>query len=378
VTNKKNQTTIYTLLFIILFSFVVNINFQNFWISNNFQDPSSNDNNLYTSIRKDWEETLNYGGNDEGQSIVSDSLGNVYITGKGYNASKSCYDIIIAKYNNSGSLKWSRTWGGTSDDLGYGISLDTSNNVYVTGWTASYSNGSYDIVLLKCNSSGDFEWNRTWGGAGWDSGYALTVDTNNKIFVCGYSESYEPNGNIVLMKYDNQGNLEWNRTWGDNTTDLAYGITNDLQGNLYITGYTDDNTSTYTDLLIMKYNNSGDLVWNTTWGGALQEEGWDLVFDGNDTIYIAGGTKSYGGGGYNAVILAYNKSGQLLWNNTWGGAQNDFGYGISLNLENELFVIGTTKSFGDAVNGDFYLLKYNTSGYEIWNRTWGDASVEMV
>ena len=172
--------------------------------------------------------------------------------------------------------------------------------------------------------------------------------------------------------------MEWNRTWGDNSTDLGYGITNDLQGNLYITGYTDDNTGTYTDLLILKYNNSGDLEWNKTWGGALQEEGWDLVNDDNNKmIYIVGGTKSHGDGssGYNAVILAYNHSGFLSWNNTWGGAKNDFGHGISLDSRNELYITGTTRSFGDASNGDFYLLKYNTSGSEIWNKTWGDRDM---
>ncbi|MHA1436361.1 MAG: SBBP repeat-containing protein [Promethearchaeota archaeon] len=363
-----------TLIIIILMNIIYYCPVQPISIDKTYLDDIDN---LNTSIKKDWEKSIDNGGIDEGQSVITDDLGNVYITGKSYQTSKSCYDIITRKYNNSGSLLWNRIWGGNADDLGYGVALDNLYNVYVAGWTMSYGNGSNDIVIIKYNSSGDIQWNKTWGGSEWDTGNDISIDSSNNIYISGYTESIGENGDLLLLKYNDQGILQWNTTWGNNRTDLAYGLTTDLEGNVYVTGYTEKNSSFFSEIVLLKFNSSKGLEWNNTWGGPLQEEGFDVVLDSNNNSYVIGRTKSFGTGGYSVAVLKFNKTGALDWNITWGGNNNDNGYGIDLTAKNELIITGSTRSFEEINFGDFFLLKCNLSGSEIWNKTWGTANLDI-
>ena len=114
----------------------------------------------------------------------------------------------------STSLKlWNYTWGGSGDDCGYGVASDSSGNVYVSGYTTSFGTGVHDIVLVKYDGNGVQQWNRTWGGGGYDRGYGVTVDLSGNVYLVGETYSFGAGYNdIILVKFSPEGIKQWNYT----------------------------------------------------------------------------------------------------------------------------------------------------------------------
>ncbi len=158
---------------------------------------------------------------------------------------------------------WARTWGGSYRDKGYAVATDGSGNVYVTGWfegTVDFdpdgdgdphtSNGIYDVFLSKFDSSGNFEWARTWGGSNWDEGLGVAIDDSGNVYITGYycyTVDFNPDGGDphtsngwtdgFLSKFNSSGNFEWARSWGGSNRDPGNGVATDDSGNIYVTGY---------------------------------------------------------------------------------------------------------------------------------------------
>jgi hypothetical protein len=146
-------------------------------------------------------------------------------------------DILIAKYNSSGTIQWQRTLGGASGDYGNGIAIDSGDNVYVTGRTSSQGAGSDDIVIAKYNSSGTIQWQRTLGGASTDVGFGIAIDSGDNVYITGYTNSQGAgNFDFIIVKYNSSGTIQWQRTLGGASSDVGYGIAIDSGDNVYITG----------------------------------------------------------------------------------------------------------------------------------------------
>ena len=151
-----------------------------------------------------WVETLGSFGNDRALHITADSSGNSYTTGEftsttnfgeGNVANNGGFDIFVLKLNSSGTFQWVQTYGGTSNDRGQNIQLDSSNNPIIVGQfqeTTDFgsgnitSSGSTDIFVLKLNSSGTFQWVQTYGDSTGDSGTGVAVDSSDNILISGY------------------------------------------------------------------------------------------------------------------------------------------------------------------------------------------------
>ena len=225
---------------------------------------------------------------------------------------------------------WARTWGGSDDDVGVGVAVDVSGNVYVTGRfygavdfdTGSSvdnhtSNGGYDIFLSKFDSSGNFQWARTWGGTGNDVGVDVVVDISGNFYVTGVFQAtvdfdtgsgvdnHTSNGDmdIFLSKFDSSGNFQWARTWGGSGDDQGWGVAVDESGNIYVTGWftgtvdfnpgpgVDNQTSNgWDDIFLSKFDSSGNFQWARTWGGSEDDWGIDLgvAVNVSGNVYVTG------------------------------------------------------------------------------------------
>ena len=153
-----------------------------------------------------------------------DSSNNIYVTGGTYggldnNTSSGNYDIFLVKYNSSGEKQWTKQLGTSSDDYGRGVTVDSSNNIYVTGSThgeldGNTSSGSSDIFLVKYYDNGTKQWTKQYGSSSSDGGFGVTVDNSSNIYVTGYSKGgLDGNTNsgyedIFLMKFNSDGVLQ--------------------------------------------------------------------------------------------------------------------------------------------------------------------------
>ena len=305
-----------------------------------------------------WQRTLGGTSGDNGISVAVDSSDNVYITGNASNSSNQTMDVLIAKYDSLGNVLWQRVLGEPGDDpfiyrldSGHGIALDSSNNVYIVGYTNEISddhnNLSNKILTAKYNSSGTFQWQRALGGTDVSAqdgkGFGIAVDSSNNVYIVG--EYYF---DIIIAKYNSSGTLQWQRrlkgVGGSDSIDSGRGIAVDSSDNVYITGRTGSDGAGSYDVIIAKYNSSGTLQWQRTLGGTNSESGQGIAIDNSDNLYIVGQTSSEGAGETDILIAKYNSSGNIQWQRTLGGTGTESAYSIAVDSSNNVYIIGETET----------------------------------
>jgi len=136
-----------------------------------------------------WIALLGGSGEDYAIGVAVDSADNIIVVGTTTSDGAGGTDLLIAKYNSSGVLQWDRTLGGSGEDYANGVAVDSADNIIVVGRTTSDGAGTYDMLIAKYNSSGVLQWDRTLGGSGSDLGYGVAVDSADNIIVTSYTAS---------------------------------------------------------------------------------------------------------------------------------------------------------------------------------------------
>jgi len=288
-----------------------------------------------------------------GYGIEVCNSGSIYIVGQ------TGRDLVIFKYNSTGKLLWNKTRSISSYDLGYGVASDSSENIYITGRMDEENQYCCDVMILKFNSSGEFEWQSSWGGSDIEVGNDIILDSLGNVFVTG-----KGGDGGILLNYSSLGDLQWTETWGTSGWDEGHGIASDDSDNIYITG------SLGWDVFLLKYDSSQQMIWNKTWGDSNREVGKGLYLDNMHNTYIVG--YSLGQGSDDLILLKFNSSGEFMWNKTW--TNNNFysiiGNGIVVDFSGNIFVIGTSYSY--QTDADIIFLKFNSTGDCEWFKTWGN------
>ncbi|PKL31802.1 hypothetical protein CVV43_01595 [Candidatus Saccharibacteria bacterium HGW-Saccharibacteria-1] len=298
---------------------------------------------------------------DYGNAITQISDGGYIITGRTNSFGSGDYDMFIAKYSNEGNLSWSKTWGGTGYDDGTSIIQSSDGGYTVAGTTTSFGAGSNDMFISKYSADGNLLWNKTWGGASYENGKAITQTSDGGYVVTGSTYSFgSGHYDMAIAKYSIDGNLLWNKTWGSNGEESARSIAQTSDGGYVVAGYTYSFGAGDSDIFIAKYSAEGNLSWNKTWGG-LGFDSLGAIIQTNDGYAITGLTSSFGAGNRDVFTVKYSTDSNLSWNKTWGGSSNDYGEAIIQSGDGGYIVTGGTGSFG-AGSSDMFMAKYSAGG----------------
>lgn len=392
---------------------------------------------------------------DYGTSISVDANRNLYLTGW-FNSSTISFgstvltnngiegtsDIFIAKYNANGSLLWVKIFGGTGDDRS--ISIKTkSNGVFVlTGWfkspvismgkTTLNNAGGSDILIARFDEEGTVVWAKSIGGIADDEGNSISCDSKDNIYVTGMYESTTINfgnstltsvGNhdIFLVSYDQSGQVLWAKNIGGKNDDNGSTVTNDGDGNIYLSGKFRSATvslgeksltnagkdGNYGDIFMAKYNPSGKLMWAKSLGGSYYDEVYSITTDKLNHVYLTGWFKSdtivFGcdtlmectiltrahGVEYGDVFIAkYDNNGEPVWAKRAGGLAKDYGFGITTNAVGDVYLTGIFESnfsqsgqvkLKNATSNDIFISKYSPEGKVIWAKSiYGSAMARCI
>lgn len=189
---------------------------------------------------------------DESYGVAVSNEGNVYATGWTYGdlggENAGVYDVWVSKQDNDGNLEWISQFGTEDLEFSWDIAVDSEGNSYATGWTlgdlGGESAGSYDAWLAKYDNCGNQVWIQQFGTAGDDQAFGVAVDSNDNIFVTGYTNDNLAATNAGafdawVARYDQAGNQIWIQQFGTQNVDQANAVTFDDAGSLYVTGATE-------------------------------------------------------------------------------------------------------------------------------------------
>ncbi len=212
-------------------------------------------------------------------------------------------------------------------------------------------------ISLKLNTLDYiYEFNTSWGGIENDESYGITSDIENNIILTGYTTSFGMGDkDVVLVKFDNSGLQMWNKTWGGSDIDEAFDVITDDYCNIYVAGRTNNLGAGSADVIFLKYSKNGDLLWNKTWGGTNDDIANAINIDEKGNIYITGKTRSYGSGGFDVFLLKYNISGDFKYSKYWGAEYDDVAVSLDFDSGNNIYIAGNRQNM-------IILLKYNEIG----------------
>jgi hypothetical protein len=178
-----------------------------------------------------------------------------------------------------------------------------------------------------------------------------------------------------LVKTDWSGNLLWDGVYGGSQTEIAYAVVQAADGGYAIAGYTRSFGAGQNDFYLVKIDSAGNISWNKTYGGGDNEVGYCVVETMDGGYALAGYTNSFGAGYNDLWLVKTNSTGDHLWNQTFGGSSSDIASHLIQTSDGGYALAGYTYSF-DADLNDFYLVKTDAAGNILWNKTYGGADYE--
>lgn len=313
------------------------------------------------------------GANDYYSAIISDNSDNVYAAG--YSTDDVSAFIIFDKYNSAGTKIWSKIYRSINNgyDVPVSIAIDSTGGIYIAGYTKGLTT-SYDFLLVKYNLQGDTIWSRRYNGSmnGDDRAIKVAVDRNNSVVIAG--NAYETGGGkeIVLVKYDANGNQIWKKVYTgiSNYDDTIYDFAFDKNNFIYTASQNNYSAYSIGRFHVKKINTTGDTVWTRT---IASEAGFAkaIIVDDSLNVYATGMYQS-GQDTSSFYTAKFNSGGNLLWSSTFfiHPLHRDNAYRISFDEIGNLYVAGElnsividgllTSSFGYAV------LKYSPGGQMLW------------
>ena len=247
-----------------------------------------------------------YGGDDNyyAGSVIQTDDGGYAIAGKKGSFYAGEQDVWLAKTDASGNVEWDRTYGGSNNDIQYSL-IQTSDGGYaVAGATNSYGAGSYDAWLFKTDPTGNIEWSEVYGGAGGENAISLIETSEGGYALAGLTDSYGAGSDdFWLIKTDSAGKAEWNRTYGGDNYDHAWSVAQTRDGGYALAGDTKSFGAGGYDFWLVKTDASGGMQWSQAYGGTGFDHALSVVQTDDGGYALAGYTASFGAGSYDFWLV---------------------------------------------------------------------------
>ncbi len=307
-----------------------------------------------------------------------------------------CLSVLIAVFSVYAAVtpnfeeRWSYQEGGPSNDELFGAIKSTDGFIYTVGDAANSflgqpHLGNYDGLVVKFDQDGTVIWARQFGTSVADTLQAIVQTSDGNFVVGGHtqgqvgSDPLRGGWDAWMIKFDADGNVIWNRQFGNNFSEEIYDIVETIDGGLLAVGYRSDNDDPWHGW-VAKFDADGNNIWNQSYStdndsilrDVLKLDNGHFIVSGNTYGTIAGNTNS---GGSDAVILEIDEVGQVMWAKMYGTPGDDFFLDVIPDGQGEYYVLGSTwGSFNGQPNlgsQDGLIMKMDATGNEVWTKLYG-------
>ena len=326
------------------------------------------------------ERSNTYGGlnDDEASCIIQTLDGGYAIVGTTASFGNGGKDFWLVKIDGSGKKQWDKTYGGTGYDEAKSIVQTMDGGYAIVGSTESYGAGFQDMWLVKTDSAGNKQWSKTYGGPASDFGESIRQTSDAGFILAGLTASYGAGGfDFWLIKVDSNGDKQWDKTLGGTSGDEAFSVIKTNDGGYAMVGVTASFGAGGWDGWIVKTDSSGNKQWSKTYGGSNQDWIFSIVQTSDEGYAMAGETRSFGSGGNDFWLIRVDQFGNQQWSKTYGGINDEDAKSITLTSDEGYLLAGSTKSFGKG-GWDFWIVKTDSLGNEQWNKCFGGPSDERA
>ncbi len=303
---------------------------------------------------EEWNTSFGGMSHDKGAAVIQLADGGFIVVGELFSSKTSSLDACVIKTDQNGAIVWNRTYDSGGSDSGSDI-IALNDGGYVLTGSTDRSEGT-DCFLLNFDNMGNMVWNYSFGcqvDCSFLSGLSLVQSEDGGFLITGQviSDTFDMDG--FLLKTDPRGHLEWMKTYGGSKTDFFRSIYS-VQDSIMLTGVTNSFGSGNYDVWIMKVDQDGNEEWNTSFGGSSFDEGYQLFPTSDQGFIITGYTFSFGSEESDAWMIKTDENGVEKWNQTYGGASAEKGFAITESNDNMYVMAGEAE-------GDGWLMKVSSS-----------------
>ncbi len=314
---------------------------------------------------EEWRVRYDGGSIDKSQAIAVNADGYIYVSGSSIGEG-SDYDFTTIKYNKFGQLQWIKRYNDLNNgkDSVVSMVIDNLGNIYVAG-TSHSTNSLYTFAVIKYNSDGTLLWTQRYhkNGNEWEKVKKMIIDKKNNVYVTGIGFRNDTKDDIITVKFNTDGIFQWGVSWNDpgNSSDEAADIKVDKEGNVYVAGY-GAGGGTDNDFITLKYDSSGNQKWAVTYDGSQNSDDFavSLALDYQQNSYVEG--FSFNNGRYDYSVVKYDTNGVKLWDEDFpsDASSNSVPIGLSIDSYGNILIGGYN---GNSSWSVFNLIEYSQQGF---------------
>lgn len=279
--------------------------------------------------------------------------------------------FVFCSFLSFGQIKFYNVYTNNGSDKGQGVVQMEDSSYYITGSSSSFS-GSSQAFLMHVDSLGNYLWSNHYGGPESESGRRVLYKKNFGFFICGFTNSYGSGGfDYYLAKIDEAGDLEWEKAYGGSGWERVHDAALTKDTGVIMVGETSSNLTDNQDIYIVRTDKLGDTLWTKTIGG-IGDDYASCIKGFTDSTFVIAGRVYIEDSSMTKIYITYIKdNGTVIWTDTLGQNGNYWANGISFNGNRILGVGGTVDDYSDGE--DLFAFIYDINGF-----IWGESKIPAL
>lgn len=311
--------------------------------------------------------------NDYSRSVKQLADGSIYIFGDTDSATFGKNDFSLTKFDKYGNQLWTKYYGSINSENGFYLNTTADGNLVFVGETVAA--GDANILIYKVDTSGTILWNKSYATAVNESATYIEQTKDGGYIVSGSQNDSLGYYDLLALKLDSDGNYQWHRTYGPGRNDYAKMIHETTDGFILV-GDTGDSLNNY-DVSVLRLDTLGKTIWSKNYGDSLANGSQGVIntSDGNYLFY--GETQISPGSRFDAFLKKIDPTGNILWEKKYGGTEADAIFSVIETSDGGFACTGYSNSYNNHQPLDVILLKTDASGNFSWQQTYGRNGIDI-